>query len=456
MMNNYRNIISAAAAAIALMGAAPAAAQTQYVMQPEGKQYSWEADLHHRLLCDFTKSREQVKDYISRFIPDVTDAQMDSWEQHGELEARTIDGEKRYFYNAGPNLFRINKECARIKAKRDTPGRDGDEKVREDNMRAIMRQAEKNGGREGDKKHFRIRYTLTVDADAVPEGETVRCWLPMPRTDIPRQKNVKLLSTSQKDFVRSPMSYAHSTVYMEKKAVKGQPTVFAEEFEFDAYGSWFDLDTLSEKPYDTSTPLYRTYTSERDRHIVFTPQIRALAEKLTRGAATPLAKARRIFTWIDKNFPWASAREYSTIDNIPSYVLDNRHGDCGQVTLLFLTLCRSIGIPGHFQSGFMLHPGDENLHDWGEIYVEGMGWVPVDMSFGIPAYAKNDKETYFFLGGIDSFRMVVNNDFGCPLFPAKQYPRSETVDFQRGEVEWAGGNLYFDQWKWNLEVVERK
>ena len=52
--------------------------------------------------------------------------------------------------------------------------------------------------------------------------------------------------------------------------------------------------------------------------------------------------------------------------------------------------------------------------------------------------------------------MVVNNDFGCPLYPAKQYPRSETVDFQRGEVEWAGGNLYFDKWKWNLEVLERE
>ena len=172
-------------------------------------------------------------------------------------------------------------------------------------------------------------------------------------------------------------------------------------------------------------------------------------------ATTPLAKARRIFKWIDENFPWASAREYSTIDNIPEYVLANNHGDCGQVTLLFLTLCRSVGIPAHFQSGFMLHPGDENLHDWGEIYIQDLGWVPVDMSFGIPAYAQNEKETFFFLGGIDSFRMVVNNDFGCPLYPAKQYPRSETVDFQRGEVEWQGGNLYFDKWKWNLEVLER-
>ena len=427
---------------------------TKYVMQPTDKQYSWEADLHHRLLNDFSKTREQVKEYIRKYIPDVTDRQLDEWEKTGELECRVIDGEKKYFHNAAPNLFRINKECARLKAKRDTPGRDGEVTVREDNTRAVMKQAAKSKERIGDPKHFRIRYTITVKPDVVPEGETVRCWMPMPRTDVPRQKNVKLLSTSQPDFVRSPMDYAHSTVYMEKKAEAGKPTVFSEEFEFDAYGAWFDLDTAATTTYDTTSDLYKTYTSERDCHMVFTPQIRALAERLTQGAATPLAKARRIFKWVDDNFPWASAREYSTIENIPAYVLDNHHGDCGQVTLLFLTMCRSLGIPAHFQSGFMLHPGEENLHDWGEIYVPEYGWVPVDQSFGIPAYAKNEQETYFFFGGIDSFRMIVNNDYGCPLYPAKQFPRSETVDFQRGEVEWAGGNLYFDQWRWNLEVVK--
>ena len=427
---------------------------TKYVMQPTDKQYSWEADLHHRLLNDFSKTREQVKEYIRKYIPDVTDRQLDEWEKTGELECRVIDGEKKYFHNAAPNLFRINKECARLKAKRDTPGRDGEVTVREDNTRAVMKQAAKSKERIGDPKHFRIRYTITVKPDAVPEGETVRCWMPMPRTDVPRQKNVKLLSTSQPDFVRSPMDYAHSTVYMEKKAEAGKPTVFSEEFEFDAYGAWFDLDTAATTTYDTTSDLYKTYTSERDCHMVFTPQIRALAERLTQGAATPLAKARRIFKWVEDNFPWASAREYSTIENIPAYVLDNHHGDCGQVTLLFLTLCRSLGIPAHFQSGFMLHPGEENLHDWGEIYVPEHGWVPVDQSFGIPSYAKNEQETYFFFGGIDSFRMIVNNDYGCPLYPAKQFPRSETVDFQRGEVEWAGGNLYFDQWRWKLEVVK--
>lgn len=277
-------------------------AQTPYIMQPADGKYSWEADLHHRLLTDFSKTRDQVKEYIRKYIPDVTDRQMDEWEKTGELECRVIDGEKRYFNNAAPNLFRINKACAALKAKRDTPGRDGDQKVRSDNTRAIMKQASRAKGRLGDPKHFRIRYTVTVKPDVVPAGETVRCWLPMPRTDVMRQQNVKLLSTSQPDYQRSPMTYAHSTVYMEKKAEAGKPTVFSEEFEFDAYGAWFDLDTANVKAYDTTTPLYKTYTSERDQHIVFTPQIRALAERLTAGATTPLAKADASSSGLTRTF----------------------------------------------------------------------------------------------------------------------------------------------------------
>ena len=50
--------------------------------------------------------------------------------------------------------------------------------------------------------------------------------------------------------------------------------------------------------------------------------------------------------------------------------------------------------------------------------------------------------------------MVVNDDFGGELYPHKRFPRSETVDFQRGEVEWRGGNLYFDKWSWHLEVLK--
>jgi hypothetical protein len=34
----------------------------------------------------------------------------------------------------------------------------------------------------------------------------------------------------------------------------------------------------------------------------------------------------------------------------------------------------------------------------------------------------------------------------------KQHFRSETVDSQRGEAEWDGGNLYFDQWDYDFDA----
>lgn len=239
---------------------------------------------------------------------------------------------------------------------------------------------------------------------------------------------------------------------MEKRATLDEPTVFSETFEYTSYGEWHNLKPEDVQPYDTTTALYKEYTVEREKHIIFSLRLRELASKLTEGENNPYLKAQRIFRWIDAHFPWASAREYSTIDNIPEYVLDNRHGDCGQVTLLFVTLCRICGIPAHFQSGFMMHPNAWNLHDWAEVYFEGVGWVPVDQSFGIPTFAENQDETLFFLGGIDSWRMIVNSDYGMPLVPAKKYPRSETVDFQRGEVEWDGGNLYFPQWDYTMDI----
>lgn len=417
--------------------------------------YSWDEDLHHRLALDFSKSEKEVVDEIRKYIPTVTESQIRHWEQSGALEMRVVDGERRYFHQAAANLFRIDPDCRAIKAKMTGKSMEGCEKVDQENVPAIMKAVSKGKSHLAEPKHLHLRYTLTVKADAVPAGETVRCWLPYPRTDIDRQKDVKLLNTSEKQYQIAPDTCAHSTLYMEKKAVAGQPTVFSEEFEFTSYGFWANLKPEDVKPYDTSTELYRHYTSERDRHIVFTPRLRQLADSLTRGIDNPLLRARRIFAYIDQHYPWASAREYSTIENIPEYVVENHHGDCGQVTLLFLTLCRLAGIPAHFQSGFMLHPGSENLHDWGEIYFEGVGWVPVDQSFGIPSYAKDEATTYFFVGGIDSWRMIVNQDFGMPLSPRKTFPRSETVDFQRGEVEWRGGNLYFDQWSWNLESLEK-
>ncbi len=418
----------------------------------EVKPYSWESDLHQRLLVDFCLSESQVKEYIRKYIPHVTDEMMRQWEESKALECMTLDGEKRYFRNAGPNLFRVDSACYSIKLEKDGMALSKSDEVNKPHLSQVMAAAKKEEKAIVLPQRMRVTYTLTVNRNAVPDGQTVRCWLPFPRSDQKRQTGVKLLDTNVYPYTLSPDTCAHSTLYMEKKAVANEPTVFSETFEYTSAAEWHELKPECIIPYDTTSVVYQEYTAERESHIRFTPRIRQLTANLIAGESNPLLQAQRIFRWVHDKFPWASAREYSTIDNIPEYVLDHRHGDCGQVSLLFVTLCRCAGIPAHFQSGFMMHPGAWNLHDWAEIYFEGIGWVPVDQSFGIPPYACDADERMFFCGGIDAWRMIVNNDYSMPLVPEKKYPRSETVDFQRGEVEWEGGNLYFPQWTYQMKI----
>ena len=404
----------------------------------------------HRIRQDFTKDDTTVIAYIKNVIPDVTPEQIAHWESIGALECMMIDGVKKYFWAAPRNLFRINKEA---QAHWDVNGRQSEEidVFLADYIPSVIKNTSKKEFENISKpKKFKINYTITVNPNEVPEGEMIRVWMPYPR-ETKRSSNVKLLSTTQKNYIIAPDEYAHKSIYMEAPAIRDSAMKFGYELELGIADNWFHFGPEDVKPYDTNSELYKKYTAERNKHVIFTPELKKLTDSLIAGETNPYNKARKIFDHISKTYPWASAREYATLDNIPSYVIKNNHGDCGQVGLTFITMARYAGIPAKWQSGWMLHPGEINLHDWAEAYFEGIGWVPVDVSFGLVPN-ENDDVYHFYLGGIDAYRYYVNEDYSGNFFPAKTHLRSETVDFQRGEVEWKGENLYFGRWKYKMNV----
>lgn len=242
--------------------------------KPESKPYNWEDDLYQRLLTDFCMTESQVKDYIRKYIPDVTDEQMRQWEASKALECMMLDGEKRYFRNAGPNLFRVDSTCYDIKIAKEGTSPSGSEKVNMENLPEIISAVKKEGKAIVAPKRMRVTYTLTVDTNAVPAGKIIRCWLPYPRQDQARQQDVKFISASEPQYTFSSPECRHSTLYMEKRAVEGEPTVFSETFEFTANGEWHNLKPEDVQPYDTTTALYKEYTAEREKHIVFSPRLR--------------------------------------------------------------------------------------------------------------------------------------------------------------------------------------
>lgn len=409
-------------------------------------------DSIERVKIDFNRTREEIVRQIEQytgFTP--TDSTLQAWEASNALEYRVIDGEKRYFRNAAPNLFRVDASARALIAGSapvsDTP---------RDSLLIVAFRDKIPGDIKGKyllpPQKTKARYTLTVEADVVPQGEIIKAWLPFPRKDVERQTNVNLLDTSRPDYILSGDETEHSSIFMEQKAVRGKPTVFSVDFEFTSRGEWFDLSEIEVKPYKIDDSLFLKYTAERPPHIRFSESIRNLTDSVTLNASTPVETLRSIYRYITATYPWASALEYSTIGNIPEYVIENRKGDCGQVALLLITMLRHKGIPARWQSGWMTHPGEVNLHDWAEVYFEGTGWIPVDVSFGRGSAIAIPPGREFFMSGIDSYRLYLNSGFSGNFIPPKKYPRSETVDFQRGEVETNQWNLYFDKWDYHMEI----
>ena len=412
----------------------------------------FQIELMDRIRKDFRLTRDEVMNALKKYYPNLTDEMLVNWEKDNSLEMKVIDGEKRYFNNAVPNLFRINKEAKKQKEKIEGSKLDDLDIFLENYIPKIVETAKETGQRFVSPVKMKIKYSLTVKPNSVPDGEIIRCWLPYPRESNPRQTDIQLLNVNKSEYVIADNKNLQRTIYLEDKAKKDLPTRFEIELIYTSKAEYVNLfEDSKEISFNKNPEVFSEYTREQFPHIVFSERIKNISAQIIGDKKNPLQKLKKIFTWVDENTPWASAREYSTISNIPEYSLENKHGDCGIQTLVFMTLCRYNGIPAKWQSGWMMHPPEINLHDWCEIYVDDYGWIPVDQSFGIKNYL-DESERYFYLGGIDAFRLIVNDDYSMPLFPAKIYPRSETVDFQRGEVEWRGGNLFFDKWNYSMEV----
>jgi len=419
-------------------------------LTPEARRaLEFQRERMRRIRLDFTLSEADAKAKVRQQIPDLRDEEFAAWDRSGLLEHQVIDGQRLYFNRAPSNLFRLSAD-ARARRKNPAPSNDGPLEKAHPYHREAVDAALASGKSSVAPRRIRVTQSITVEADAAPAGETVRAWLPFPRAIAGQQEGIQLVQSVPTKATIAPESTLQRTVYLEQAATAGKPTHFSITYELTIYGQYHKLDAAKAVPAKI-TPELAPFTAERPPHIVFTPDIRKFSREVVGGETNPYRIAQKLFAAVDR-IPWAGAREYSTISDISEYALHAGHADCGQQTLLLMTLLRLNGIPTRWQSGWVYSDGAyNNMHDWGWLYLAPYGWVPMDVTFG--ALQSGDPAIdSFYLGGLDAYRIAFNDDYSQELFPPKQHFRSETVDLQRGEVEWRGGNLYFNQWDYEFKA----
>lgn len=405
-----------------------------------------------------------IQEKIRPSIPDVTPDDVARWIASKELQHRNIDGQIKIFRREPGHLFRFSadaqrrRDAARAADPATQPATAEAGWTMDGHVRAVIDAAKATGEAYVLPVRTRVTYTLTVapNAAGAKRGSTLSVWLPFPH-EYRQQRDVRLLESEPPAAVIAPPALdgnpvggvPQRTVFLQRTVDDpSRPQRFRVKFEYVTSAYYPTLNDADARPGDPAT--LSTYLLERPPHLVFPPELRAKVAEVVGDDPNPLSKARKLFYYLDENLRWTPEEEYCVIPNLNLHGFARGKGDCGVASMLYISMCRIAGVPARWQSGWTPKPVGWNMHDWVEIYVEPWGWLPVDPSHG---RRKSDDPAVrdFHFGHTDSYRLIVNLDYGRALHPAKAALRSEPADFQRGEVELDGRNLYFDEWDYDIE-----
>ena len=408
-------------------------------------------DVIRRVRREYGASEAELLQKLKPSIPDLTAADIGKWREAGQVQFRMIDGKVGYFRREPSNIFRFNDEA--IKRRVAGPAK-ASRFTLTDHLSQVIEAAEKSGKTDVLPIKHRIVFTVAIPpgAGGGKAGSVARIWLPFPQ-EYRQQKDVTLIGSDPPATKIADNGVAHRSLYYEQKIEDAsKPIVVRAIYSYVSYAYYPVLSDEKAKPLAASSSMAE-YLSERLPHIALTPELRAKVKEIVGDETNPLAKARKIFHWIDGNIRYCAEEEYCVIPSISQKALTTLKGDCGVQGTLFVTMCRAAGVPARWQSGWETKPVDWNMHDWAEFYVEPWGWLPADVSYGLQK-SDDPKVREFYFGHQDSYRMIVNSDYGRGLVPPKQSLRSEPADFQRGEVEIDGKNLYLDEWDYDFKFEQ--
>jgi transglutaminase-like putative cysteine protease len=266
-----------------------------------------------------------------------------------------------------------------------------------------------------DSRHFTFHYAFTVKN--LPPGKTVRIWFPEAHTDAYQEVRSEKLKADLPLQTKYESRYRNRILYAETSSPKPE-LHFSVDYEVVrheriALGPSAQFTSLPISPKDQKLAL------QPDALVPITGLPAELAGKVTAGKTDPLEKARAIYDYVFSTMRYdKTGTGWGRGDVL--YACDAKKGNCTDFHSLFIAMARSQGIPARFEIGFPL-PSDKHsaeiagYHCWSDFYIDGKGWIPVDIS---EAWKHPEKRDYFF-GSHDVNRVQFSRGRDLHLNPAQ-------------------------------------
>jgi len=143
------------------------------------------------------------------------------------------------------------------------------------------------------------------------------------------------------------------------------------------------FDIKDEIKFPLTTNKYPEYTKPT-KFIDLNEDIRNKAQELAKGESDLYAVTFKIADWVESNINYNLSTLTAEVVQPSSWVLRNKEGVCDELTNLFISMVRSLGIPARFVSGmsYTNTNGEWGPHAWAEVYFPDKGWIPFDITYG--------------------------------------------------------------------------
>ncbi|MDP3178453.1 MAG: transglutaminase-like domain-containing protein, partial [Spirochaetaceae bacterium] len=187
------------------------------------------------------------------------------------------------------------------------------------------------------------------------------------------------------------------------------------------------------------------------------PEIKELARKVGGSERNPWRYSRLVWDWLVKNVAWNPATELAR----PQEAIAKKSADSYSYALLTCALLRAGGVPSVPVAGYIVDARrNAARHYWVEIYLYGLGWVPLDPVLGTGALpgeiepAWEDRSRYF--GGLDNRHIAFGRGVKilAPMTPAgRRAAKERRWSFQSFFEEASGGLEGYTSYWGDIEVT---
>ena len=260
------------------------------------------------------------------------------------------------------------------------------------------------------QKRYSNKHTyvvqLTADvANAVSDGESGTITLRVPRPAVfSSQPRIELAECIPTPIIED---YRNTIVHQIQLSNNTHSRVkFSQNFIITVYSFSTDINSRRVKPFsDKERKLYKSFTSADKCVPRNDTDIIALSNAITGKETNPYLKAKAIYNYLIDNY---TLLHLVRTENLPlSEMLESKAGDAYDFAILYTALLRAADIPSLAIGGILVDSNSKcKKHWWTEFYIEGFGWVPVDVALGAgleftPFMQVNDAKSYYF-GSVDS------------------------------------------------------